>query len=50
LKVRHIGEVETLDLKASILLFLNALEVFAALLCILFVESDKAVAVVALAP
>lgn len=50
LKVAHIGEIETLDLKASIFLLFNALQILAALICVLFVESHKAVSVVALAP
>jgi len=50
LEIADVAEVETLDLEASILLLLNALQVFAALFCVLLVESHKAVSVVALAP
>ncbi len=50
MKITDIREVETLDLKASILLLLNALEILAALLGIHLESGHEAVACVALAP
>ena len=49
MQVTDVGEVETLDLKASILLFLNALEILAGLF-VLAIEGNEAVLRVGLAP
>jgi hypothetical protein len=50
LQIADAGEVEPLDLKASILLLFNALQVFTALLLVALEGGHEAVARVALAP